>query len=93
MKEIFGKGLFITKDKNGNDCRIGDIVKISVGEGYSGYGEEANYLESYEYTGQLLFRKTSGIVVKKENGEYFVPRLGRYTIRKYEWELVKNNNE
>ena len=93
MKELFGKGLFITKDKDGNNCKIGDIIKISVGEGYAGYGEERNYLEEYEYMGQLILRKTSGIVIKTDDGRYLQPRLGRYTHRKYIWELLKSNNE
>ena len=99
MKEQFAKGLFIRNDDNGNPCHVGDIVKVTVGEGKLIYVSEWDDhdrdtpLESETFTGTLVLLKTKGVAIRQNDGSYIFPALTKNSIKKWKWELIKSNKE
>jgi len=91
MKKQFGKGLFIRNDDNGNPCHVGDIVKVTVGEGIATGDDYSFDLDSESFIGTLVLLKAKGVAIRKNDGSYVFPKLTKSSIREWEWELVKSN--
>lgn len=93
MREIFGKGLFIRKDKDGNDCCIGDRVEITRPEftiKNDNYGDNdddffvssSRTIEESIFEGTLILLKSKGVMIKTEDGYRKVPTTDNSRVKR-----------
>ena len=87
MREIFGKGLFIRKDKDGNDCYIGDRIEITrpeftLHEYDDGDDPISRIVEESIFEGILTLLKSQGVVLKTEDGYRKVPTTDNSRVKR-----------
>lgn len=96
MKQIFGKGLFIRNDENGNPCRIGDVVKVTRSAmSFSGRKYEEDgwvNIDEQSWSGILCLLKSKGVMVRFSRG-YVKPNITNLGLAKWKWELITDMNE
>lgn len=83
-------GLFVRKDINGNDVKVGDIVKVTRPEfEFESYNEEYVVIEEESWIGQVRMLMSKGIVVKTKDSGYIKAPLTNKSRNVWKWELVK----
>lgn len=87
-KEPFGLGLFIKKDINGNDIRVGDTVKVTRPEMYfTSENEKIFALQEKSWTGVVRLTLLRGVLISS-NGRYIKAPITDKSYNLWTWELV-----
>lgn len=92
-KQLWGEGLFVCNDDNGNPCHIGDTVRITRPEFSWGSWEEdedRKFAPAIDDTGILILRKSKGVCVKLSNGCVLYPKFTKGCYKPMKWELIKH---
>lgn len=80
--QIFGAGLFVSKDKDGNDCKIGDKVIISEPPCRIYHPERNAYTETERknYEGVLMLSLENGFYLKGNGIHFQPPKHGKVSV-------------
>lgn len=88
-KPLLGVGSFIRKDINGNDIKVGDIVRVT--RPYMTF-ESRNKLEieieETSWIGEVRLLRSKGVLIRS-NGVYVKAPITDRSINKWTWELIK----
>jgi hypothetical protein len=88
-KPILGVGLFVRKDVNGNDIKVGDTVKvIRPYMTFESHDETEVEIEEKIWIGEVRLLLSKGILIRS-NGAYIKAPITDHSRNKWTWELVK----
>jgi hypothetical protein len=82
MERTIGDGFFVSKDENGNDCKIGDSVIISEPPCRIYSSERNAYIETERknYEGILMLSLENGYYLKGDGIHFQPPKHGTPSI-------------
>jgi len=88
-KPVLGVGLFVRKDINGNDIKVGDTVKVTRPYmTFESHDETIIEIEETSWIGEVRLLLSKGILIRS-NGAYIKAPITDYSRNKWTWELVK----
>ena len=88
-KPLLGVGLFVRKDINGNDIKVGDTVKVTRPYMiFESHDETEVEIEETSWIGEVKLLLSKGILIRS-NGVYVKAPLTDHSRNKWTWELVK----
>ena len=88
-KPLLGVGLFVRKDINGNDIKVGDTVKVTRPYmTFESHDETEVEIEETSWIGQVRLLLSKGILIRS-NGVYVKAPITDHSRNKWTWELVK----
>ena len=88
-KTLLGLGLFVRKDINGNDIKVGDTVKVTRPYmTFESHDETEVEIKETSWVGEVRLLLSRGILIRS-NGVYVKAPITNYSRNKWTWELVK----
>ncbi len=88
-KPVLGVGLFVRKDINGNDIKVGDTVKVTRPYmTFESHDETEVEIEETSWIGEVKLLLSKGILIRS-SGVYVKAPITDHSRNKWTWELVK----
>lgn len=89
VKRLLGVGIFVRKDINGNDIKVGDTVKVTRPYMiFESHDETKVEIEETSWIGEVRLLLSKGILIRS-NGAYVKAPITDHSRNKWTWELVK----
>lgn len=88
-KPLLGVGLFVRKDINGKDIKVGDTVKVTRPYMiFETHDETEVEIKETSWIGEVRLLLSRGILIRS-NGVYVKAPITDHSRNKWTWELVK----